>query len=172
VRAGRIENGFIPKKTSINTAVRLWLRGRPLGDVVQGCGYRVIRIPKLPRAAVGDASKRRAARRPPIGGQNWLPNHEHAHLLVWKPGQKLFGCGGPPQTSGSSGGYKQNQARDVRIGVKGSLEFAEIGARKRNERLLARRNGRRTPKIPNAQQHKYGCQGQDDGSFPAHLVGS
>ena len=104
MRTSRIENGFIPKETSVNAAVRLWLRGRTLGDVVQGRGHDVVRVPKLPRAAVGDASKRRAARRPPIGGQNRLPNHENAHFLARKPGQKLFGCGGPPQTTGSSGG--------------------------------------------------------------------
>lgn len=84
----------------------------------------MLRVPKLPCSHVGNSRERAPAWRPPIRRENGLPNDKHAQILPGMPGQELLSCGGPPQTSCSSRGKKENQARRIDVGVKGLLELA------------------------------------------------
>ncbi len=86
-------------------------------------------IPKLPRALVRDSRHRTAAGRPPIRGQDRLPNNQNAHLLLPVASQELLHCGGPPQTYGSSGREQQHQSGYIEVAVERILEAVEIGIR-------------------------------------------
>lgn len=78
------------------------------GHLLQTGGNPVIRIPELARTRVRNSGQRAPARRAPIGGQNRLPYNKHAHFPFRMLGQKPLGCGGPPQTIGSSRRQQQN----------------------------------------------------------------
>jgi len=105
----------------------------------------MLRVPELARSTVSDSSERAATRRPPVRWEDRLPHHEHAHLSVGVPRQKLLNCGGPPQTGWSSRRQQQNQPRNVGFGIERLLELPEISFRECDNQLLAARRRARTP---------------------------
>ena len=101
MRARRIQNRFVPVETFLNAAIRL--RRSSACAILQFRGHDVLQVPELVRAAVCNPCERAATRWPPVRCEDRLPYHEHAHLSVAVPSQQLLSCGGPPQTSRSSG---------------------------------------------------------------------
>jgi hypothetical protein len=117
MRAGWIQNGFVPIEPILNAAIGLRLR-RSLGcAILQFCGHDVLRVPELACAAVCDLSEHAATRLPPVRCKDRLPYNKHTHPSVGVPSQQLLSCGGPPQTSRSSGRQQQDQAWNIRLGV-------------------------------------------------------
>ncbi len=112
-RAFGIDGGQIPKNSIRKTTIRLRLRlagvsGHPIRD-------ETFLIPKLPRALVRQPAERGTRwSSEPVHRQDRLPNDEHCQVCIRMLLQHLFGCGGPPQTTRSSGRQQQNDARLIR----------------------------------------------------------
>ena len=97
-----IKGDLIPIETFLHTALWFWLDRFLLCDPSDLRCHEMLRIPKLPRAAVGNPRQSAAAWRFPICCKNRLPNNEHAHPFVRVMRKKLLRCGRPPQTTRSS----------------------------------------------------------------------
>jgi hypothetical protein len=69
--------------------------------------------------------------------------------------QKLFDCGGPPQTGGSSGRKKEYQAGSFRGFVEGLFKRREIPGCERGERFLTWRRGRIHPEVRREKNKDY-----------------
>lgn len=162
-----IENGVIPIKAFVEAAGRCRLGRLLFHDLVQSASDKVIRIPKLARSSIGHALQSAAGRRPPIGGENRLPDNQDAKVAVALARQKLLGCGGPPQTSGSSGRHKEEDARSVGSGVEGIFELCKICVGKGNQGLLPRGDGSRTPQVKDRQNDENGDY--DDDAEPSQF---
>jgi hypothetical protein len=85
----------------------------------------MVGVPELPGALVCDSAEGASAWRRKIGGQDRFPDYQDAEFCVRMAGEKLFGCGGPPQTCSSCGRKQEEDARLVCRGVKRVLEIAE-----------------------------------------------
>jgi hypothetical protein len=136
----------------LDAAVRFQLPRLLLCEPRQFLGDKVFRVPKLLCSAVGNPRQRAPAWRSPVGGENWFPDDQHAHLSVRVPRKELFRCGRPPQTTWSSGGQQQHHSGNVGTAVKGSRELAQIWIRKHGKRFLAEWRGGRTPEIHDSQE--------------------
>ena len=102
MRAGRIQNRFVPVEPFLNAAIRLRLTRGPGCVILEFRGYDVVRVPELARSAVCNSSERAPTGRAPVRREDRLPHNEHAHLSIAVPRQELLSCGGPPQTGRSS----------------------------------------------------------------------
>jgi hypothetical protein len=100
----------------------------------------------------GRPPERSTPRRAPTRREDRLPDHQHMHFSVAMPRQELLGCGGPPQTTWSCRGQKQDQARNVCFGIESFFEFAEIYIPESEHRFLPPRCGPRSPQIRDNQQ--------------------
>lgn len=117
----RIENGIIPVKPLIEAAIRLgWLFG---GNPVQLLCNKMLWIPELHGAPVRDSGKSGADWGTQVSRKHGLPHNQDAECGVRMALQDLFGCGGPPQTRGSSRGKKEKQDGSVCGIVEGGLEY-------------------------------------------------
>jgi len=96
---GWIQNGIVPVKSKVNATVRLRLRGVFKDDLAKLFRDKMLRVPKLTGALVGDSDKRAVNRRTQVRGKHGLPYNQHPERRVGIAVQKLFDCGGPPQTS-------------------------------------------------------------------------
>ena len=114
----------------------------------------MLRVPELPHSIVRDSCERAATRRPPICCEDRLPHDQHSQLSVAVSRQQLLSCGGPPQTSRSSWRKKQDEARNVSLGIEPILELPEISFRECDNRLLAAWRRARTPQVYGGQQYK------------------
>jgi len=85
VRAGWIQNRFVPVEPFLNTAIRLRLRRSSGCAILQFRGHNMLRVPELTHSAVRDAAERAAARRAPVRWEDWFPHDEHAQLSVAVP---------------------------------------------------------------------------------------
>lgn len=93
-----VQNCVIPIESSAYAAGGLdfwWFGG---GSAIQLVGDEMVWVPKLPGSLVRDSAEGASAWRSKIRGQDRLPDDQNAKLLVRMAGEKLFGCGGPPQT--------------------------------------------------------------------------
>jgi hypothetical protein len=102
-------------------------------------------IPKLPRTAISDASKRASARGTPVRGQYRLPNDKNIHLTAVLARQQIFGCGGPPQASRSSRGQQKNKPWNIRFRVECLREFWKVRFGERDNWRLTRRRSAGSP---------------------------
>src|ERR1700687_6407758 len=66
VRAGWIQNRFVPVEPFLNTAIRFRLRRSSACAVLEFRGHDMLRVPELAGLAVCDSSERAATRRPPV----------------------------------------------------------------------------------------------------------
>ena len=153
VRAGGIQNRFVPVEPLLNTAIRFRRRSSAC-MILQFQSHHMLRVPELARSAVCNSCERAATRWPPIRCEDRLPYYKHPHPSAGLPRQQLLSCGGPPQTSRSSRRQEQNQPRNVGLGIERFLELPEISFRQCDNRILA--TGRRagTPQVPSRQQYK------------------
>jgi hypothetical protein len=136
VRAGWIQNRFVPVEPFLNATIGLRLRGSSGYAILQFRGHDMLRVPKLARAAVCNSCERAATRWPPVRREDRLPHDKHPHLSAGLPRQQLLSCGGPPQTSRSSRRQEQDQPRNVGLGIKRFLELPEISFRECDNRRL------------------------------------
>jgi hypothetical protein len=129
----------------------------------------VLRIPKLPGPAVGDAGKSAAPRRTPVGGKNRLPDDQHAEIGVAIAAQKLTDCGGPPQAEGSSGRNEQDETGSGRGLIKSRSEFGSVCITECDERLLPFGNVRRKPQPARKESEPRGQKGNCKDGASLHL---
>src|ERR1700736_6338828 len=85
MRAGWIQNRFVPVEPFLNAAIRLRLRRSPGCATLQFPGHDMLWVPELTHSAVCDSSERAATRRPPVCRKDRLPYDEHTHLSVNVP---------------------------------------------------------------------------------------
>jgi hypothetical protein len=102
LRMRRVEKYVIPNKAFAYAARGFWLRRIRACSAAQFLRDKMMRIPKLGYALVGNSGEITGAWRAEIGWQDWLPDDENAQLRACMAGKKLFGCGGPPQACRSS----------------------------------------------------------------------
>ena len=82
----------------------------------------MMRIPELAHAAVRHSGQCASGGSPQVGQQNRFPYDEHLDFPLWMLCEKLFSCGGPPQTKRSCWRKQQNQARPIGIRIKRGFE--------------------------------------------------
>jgi len=87
MRAGWIQNRFVPVEPFFNAAIRLRLRRSPGWATLQFPGHDMLWVPELTHSTVCDSSERAATRRPPVRRKDRLPYDEHTHLSVNVPRQ-------------------------------------------------------------------------------------
>jgi hypothetical protein len=104
LRARRIENRIIPEEPFIYAAFRLWLSRFRAHHSAQLLGDEMLWVPELFCSTVRDSTQSARTRRSPVRRQNRLPHDQNMQFLVCIFLEKLFHCGGPPQTCRSSGG--------------------------------------------------------------------
>ncbi len=85
MRAGRIQNRFVPVELFLNAAIRLRLRRSSGCAILQFRGHDMLRVPELTHSAVRDPSERAATRRSPVRWEDWFPHDEHPQLSVAVP---------------------------------------------------------------------------------------
>ena len=85
MRAGRIQNRFVPVEPFLNAAVRLRLRRSSGCAILQFHGHEMLRVPELTHSAVRDPSERAATRRSPVRWEDRFPHDEHPQLSVAVP---------------------------------------------------------------------------------------
>jgi len=79
----------------------------------------VLLVPELPYTTIAQPAERPDGRRTPIGGENRLPDREHADIGFRMLLEDLFDCGGPPQTGRS----RWRQQKDDSYLVRSAVEF-------------------------------------------------
>jgi hypothetical protein len=87
MRAGRIQNRFVPVEPFLNAAIRLRLRRSPGCATLQFPGHDMLWVPELTHSAVCDSFERAPTRRPPVRRKDRLPYDEHTYLSVNVPSQ-------------------------------------------------------------------------------------
>jgi hypothetical protein len=85
VRAGRIQNRFVPVEPFLNAAIRFRLRRSSGCTNLQFRGHDMLRVPELTHSAVRDSSERAATRRSPVRWEDRLPHDENPQLSVAVP---------------------------------------------------------------------------------------
>ena len=85
MRAGRIQNRFVPVELFLNAAIRLRLRRSSGCAILQFRGHDMPRVPELTHSAILDSSERAATRRSPVRWEDWFPHDEHPQLSVAVP---------------------------------------------------------------------------------------
>jgi hypothetical protein len=85
VRAGWIQNRFVPVEPFFNAAIRLRLRRSSGCANLQFCGHNMLRVPELTHSPIRDSSERAATRRSPVRWEDRFPHDEHPQLLVAVP---------------------------------------------------------------------------------------
>ena len=150
-RRRRKDERHIPVKALAGLGPR-----RMRGDLLQGEGDLMARIPELTRARVRNSGQRAAAGRAPIGDKDRFPDNQDSHFPLRMLRKKLLGCGGPPQTKGSSGREQQNKARDIGIRIKSGGEWREAGGGERGEWRLALRHRSGHPQIERQERQNDG----------------
>jgi len=161
LRVRSINNCVIPIESTVEAAGGLYFWRLNGGSVIEFLGDKMRRIPKLSGSLVCDSAEGAAAWRSKIRGQDRLPHDQDAEFCVRMAGEKLFGCGGPPQTCCSCRREQEDDARFVCRGVKRALEFGEAGCRQNEERRLSRGCLGRSPKIYTREQQQ-GRKGNSD----------
>jgi hypothetical protein len=145
VRAGWIQNRFVPIEPFLNTAIRFRLRRSSACTILQFQTHDMLRVPELARAAICNSRQRAATRWSPVRCEDRLPHDKHPHLSAGLTRQQLLSCGGPPQTSRSCRRQQQNQAWNVGVGIERFLELSEICLRESENGHLAARRRPGTP---------------------------
>lgn len=82
MRSGGVENCVVPREAFVKATSRVGLRSVVLKSVIQRRGDEMVRIPKLPHPWVRDPAQVRRARRFPVGGEDGLPDDQHAQRLL------------------------------------------------------------------------------------------
>jgi hypothetical protein len=147
LRMRGVQDYVIPIESTAQAAGGFNLQRFGTRSAIQLLGDEMIWVPKLTGSLVCDPAEGTAAWGRKIRGQYRFPDDEDAEFPARIAGEKVFGCGGPPQTRRSSRGEQEDDTRAVRRGVKRALEFGEVGCRQNEERRLSRRCLGRSPKI-------------------------
>jgi hypothetical protein len=85
VRAGWIQDRFVPVKSFLNAAIRLRLARSSRCAILQFRGHDMLRVPELTHSAIRDSSERTATRRSPVRWEVRFPHDEHPQLSVAVP---------------------------------------------------------------------------------------
>ncbi len=166
-----VQDCVVPIESAAYAAGGLYFRRLGGGSAIQLLGDKVLWIPELSGSLICDSAEGASARRSKIRGQDRLPDDQDAEFRVRMAGEKLFGCGGPPQTCRSSWGEQEEDARVVCRGVKRALELAEARCRQNGERRLSRGRLGRPPKIDTGDQQQRRKDNPDEKSLSHFMTG-